>query len=124
MRRFETLIDEQIRKAREAGQFDDLPGEGQPLRDLGPRRSGCDVWLENKMREEDLSLPLPEGLQLRKDVALELAALRDEPDRAEVRARLLALNVRIRRSNRLGVSGPPSNLVPVNVARFLERWGR
>lgn len=33
--RFESLADRRIREAIEAGQFDDLPGAGQPLPDLG-----------------------------------------------------------------------------------------
>ena len=122
MRTIDSLIDEQVRKACDEGLFDDLPGHGRPLRDLDRTRSAADVWLENKVHEENLTLPLPEGLRLRKELAAELTDIRGLRDRDEIHARLLQLNARIRSVNSRAVKGPQPNVAPVNIARFLADW--
>ena len=120
MRMIETLIDEQVRKAREEGAFDDLASTGRPLTSLDRTRSAADVWLENKVREEGLELPLPDALQLRKDALAELAALRGVASADEVRRRLHVLNARIRKANATHVKGPGTRLAPIDVDRFLS----
>ena len=117
---FESFIDRQIREAAEKGAFDDLPGAGQPLPDLGdpdPAR-----WVKKKLADENLSLPLPPGLQVRKDVRGKLGAIRLLETEAAVRKALAQLNAVIGKANSTHIAGPPSDLAPVDVEAFVDRW--
>lgn len=117
---FETFIDRQIREAAERGVFDNLPGAGKPL----PRGSdaGMDAWVKRKLVDENLSLPLPSGLQLRKDVRARLAAIRLLETESEVRRALSMVNAQIAKANSHHVAGPPSDLGPVDVSAFMDSW--
>ena len=70
--RWESPVEKAIREAQERGEFDDLPGAGKPLTDLGDPDDPL-WWVRRKAEREqlDLSLALPPGLQLRKE-AVEL----------------------------------------------------
>ncbi len=121
---FESVIDQIVRKAQDEGAFDDLSTHGKPLRDLDRKRSAVDLWLERKVRDEGLELPLPDALQLRKDVPTELARIRSMRDETEVRRQLLALNGRIIKVNSRHISGPSSGIAAVDVDRFIAGWRR
>lgn len=116
----ESWIDRQIREAHERGEFDDLPGAGKPLPDLdGPRD---DLWWVKKlMRRENLSIT-PPVVELRKAREEALRQVADAGSEAEVRSVLAQINERIRDLNARPVSGPPSNLVPVDVEEALRAW--
>ena len=117
---FTALIDAQFAKATEEGAFENLPHEGRPLENLD--RSAVDVWLENKMSEEGMALPLPAGLQLRKDVQEELDELKRLDDEDDVRAGLQAINARIRRANARHIRGPSSGLSAIDVEGWVTTW--
>ena len=55
---WESWIDRQIRQARERGEFEDLPGTGQPLPDLD-RPFDELWWVKEKLRREELSYMAP-----------------------------------------------------------------
>jgi len=116
---FESFIDRQIREAAERGAFDNLPGAGKPL-DTGSE--GMDGWVKKKLADENLAMPLPAGLQLRKDVRAKLAAIRMLTSEREVRQALALLNAKIVKANSLHTSGPPSNMGPVDVQSFVDSW--
>ena len=117
---FTSLIDAQFAKATEEGAFENLPHEGKPLANLD--KSAVDVWLENKMSEEGLALPLPSGLQLRKDVEEEQDVLRGLDDEDQVRARLAAINARITWANARHIRGPSSGLSAIDVEGWVATW--
>jgi hypothetical protein len=117
---WETWIDRQIREAMERGEFDDLPGHGQPLHDLDRPRDEL-WWVRDKLRREGVSY-LPPTLALRKDVEEALGAIADSRSESEVRQIVADINERIRAVNRQATSGPPSNLVPLDVERTVESW--
>jgi hypothetical protein len=79
---FETIADRRIAEARAAGFFDDLPGRGKPIADLGTERpagwwASRAVKLErDKIRHEELTKDLRRLMpQLwRLDTAAELVA--------------------------------------------------
>jgi len=117
---FESFIDRQIREAAEKGAFENLPGAGEPLPDLDdadPAR-----WVKKKLAAENLSLPLPPGLQLRKDVRGKLGAIRMLKSEAAVRKALVQLNQVIAKANSTHIDGPAPNLGPVDVEAFVDRW--
>src|SRR3954467_9011765 len=60
-------VDLQVKRAMERGEFDNLPGAGKPLGDLGSPHDR-DWWLKKLIERERISV-LPAALQLRKDDA-------------------------------------------------------
>ena len=82
MNRQETLVEKKIREAMEAGEFDDLPGKGQPL-DLR----------ENPFEDPDLRMVhrllrnagfAPAWIEERKDIDAELGKARVQLTRARL----------------------------------------
>ena len=117
---WETWIDRQIREGMERGEFDDLPGHGQPIPDVDRPHDEL-WWVRNKLQREGVSY-LPPTLALRKDVEDAQDAIAAAGTEAEVRALVAEVNERIRAVNRQATSGPPSTLVPLDVERAVEQW--
>ena len=103
---WESWIESQIRVAMEQGAFDNLPGAGKPLPDLGQDYDPM-WWVKQLARREQLSL-LPPALELLRKVETELATLGELPDEAPVRRRVAALNGEIARVNATVLEGPPT----------------
>ncbi len=83
----ESLVEEQIRKAQEQGQFDNLPGFGKPLpKDDGYELAG-EHWLGNHILKQAGFLPL--WLQLRKEIAAERGEVEAALSRYREQARTL-----------------------------------
>ena len=119
---FESWIDQQVRAAREAGEFDDLPGAGKPLADLDEVYDPA-WWLKQWLRRENVSV-LPRALELRASVEKALAAVIELRSEDEVRARLEALNAEIRRVNATTTSGPATGVSPLDVEEILRDYRR
>ena len=117
---FETWVDRQIREARERGEFDDLPGAGKPIKGLDDPPDEL-WWVKQLLQREGISVT-PPTLKLRKDVETAMQRLAELPDEATVREIVARLNVRIRETNRLPTSGPPSSLMPLDADRVVDRW--
>lgn len=113
-------LEEQISAAKRRGDFDNLPGAGQPL--APDATGGMDVWLKKKLAEEGLEAPLPPGLELRRETPRALAAIARLTDERRVRTALAELNARIRHTNATLMAGPSSNLLPIDVEDFVARW--
>src|ERR671912_588978 len=117
--RWESPVEKAIREAQERGEFDDLPGAGKPLPDLGDPDDPL-WWVRRKAEREqlDLSLALPTALQLRKEAAgfpESLVELRSED---AVRRVLEDYNERVRRDRlRPPDPGMPQLLAPTGDAR-------
>ncbi len=115
----ESIAERKIREATERGEFDDLPGQGQPLR-LGDRDP--DWWVKGLLEREQLKMPLPTSLQLRREareIDETVAGLRTE---AAVRDVVEALNDRILDSHRRRVDGPPVVTAVRDVEAVVARW--
>lgn len=101
-------VDQQLRIAMERGDFDDLPGYGKPIEDLGVEHDP-DWWIKKLVEREQIAI-LPPALALRKDDA-ELDALLDRINvESEVRREVEDFNARVRRAiytPPTGPSGPP-----------------
>src|SRR5262245_3329060 len=61
----QTWVDLQIRQAMERGDFDDLPGAGKPISDLGAHHDP-NWWIKKLVEREHVTL-LPPSLALRKE---------------------------------------------------------
>jgi hypothetical protein len=119
---WESWIDRQIRRARERGAFDDLPGTGRPIPDLD-KPFDQQWWVKDKLRREDLSYMSP-SVALRKEAHDALDAALDADSEAEVRKIVADINERIREANSKGIRGPSLMLVPYDVERVVRDWRR
>ncbi|OPX16172.1 hypothetical protein B1964_06135 [Gordonia sp. i37] len=113
------LADMHIRKAIERGDFDDLPGSGQPL-DLSDA-DDPDWWLKRFMKREGLVF-LPPSIQLRKDDA----ALDEQLDRLSnekaVRREIAQFNDRVMHARLQLPSGPPLITMPRDTEATMAAW--
>ena len=119
---WETWIDAQIRVAREQGAFDNLPGAGKPLPNLGQEHDLL-WWVKQLVQREQISI-LPPSLELLRKVEKEIAAIEKLDDEATVRHRVAALNVEIARINATVLEGPPTRLGTLDADRVVARWRR
>ena len=117
---WETWIDRQVREGMERGDFDDLPGHGKPIASLDKPRDEL-WWVKDKLRREGVSY-LPPTLQVRKDLDDAREAIAASTKEAEVRQILDEINAKIRTINAQATSGPPSNLMPLDVERTVDEW--
>ena len=119
---WETWTEAQIRVAMEDGAFDNLPGAGKPLPNLGQEHDPL-WWVKQLVQREQIST-LPPSLELLRRVERELAAIEKLHDEATVRHRVAALNVEIAKINATVVEGPPTRLGTLDVDQVVARWRR
>jgi hypothetical protein len=104
----------------ERGEFDNLPGSGEPLPDLAQPYDEL-WWLRKKLREEKLSID-PPALTLRKEVDDTRARIATARSETEVRRLVAAINERIVHVNSRLTFGPPSDMVPLDAERVVAGW--
>ncbi len=113
-------VDQQVRRAMERGDFDDLPGAGKPIAGLG-EDTDPDWWLKKMVERENIAV-LPPSLQLRK----EDAELDDRLDtiafEAEVRNVLEDFNERVIAARYRLPEGPPLVTMPRDVDETVAAW--
>ncbi len=114
-------VDLQIERAMERGEFDNLPGTGKPLGDLGSPYDH-DWWLKKLIEREQITGVLPAALQLRKDDSDLEALLDQEPAENSVRALVEDFNRRIVEARRQLQGGPPVVTHTRDVDDEVARW--
>jgi len=115
-------IDGQISDSRRKGEFDDLPGTGLPIPDIGGAYDPM-WWAKSLMKREGLG-HLPEILQVRLDVETSLERLASMPSEASVRERFAALNERIFKVNTTAQTGPTGTVRALDLDAVVDRWRR
>lgn len=117
---FESWVDKKIREAAERGEFEDLPGLGEPLRQ--GRRDEL-WWIRDKVEREGLSTEalLPEPLQLRREIERLPESVRELRTEQQVRNAAETLNRRVVEWLR-APSGPRVPVSPVDVDALVESW--
>jgi hypothetical protein len=122
MSRFESVVDQQIRAAQERGDFDDLPGRGQPLPDWG-RPDDENWWLRRYLHREGVPADalLPTSLQLAREVERLPDRVRTLSSEQAVREAVGVLNDRIAAHLRMP-SGPFVPLRTVDPHAVVSRW--
>ena len=115
-----TWVDLQVRQAMERGDFDDLPGKGKPITDLGEHHDP-DWWLKKLVEREHIAL-LPPSVALRK----EDAELDDTLDRlnveSDVRRHVEDFNKRVIAARYRLPEGPPLVTMPRDVDETVAAW--
>jgi hypothetical protein len=120
--RYESVIDQQIRKAEERGDFADLPGKGKPLPGVdGPYDENWWIkgWIQREGVPSEALLPTP--LQLRKESEQLPETVRDLPTEEAVRAVVSELNRRIAEWVR-APSGPAVPVKRVDPEAIVQGW--
>ena len=117
-------VDLQIQEAMRRGEFDNLPGAGKPIRNLGTQHDP-DWWVKQLIEREKITGVLPLALQLRKDDAELDARLDAHSAEVEVRRELEDFNARVLKARYTPVDGPPlvtqTRDVDAEVAAWRER---
>jgi hypothetical protein len=110
-----------IQQAMRRGDFDDLPGAGKPLADLGGVRDP-DWWIRRKIERENLTGLGPPALTLR----TEDAGMHDRLDalasERTVRETLEDFNRRVKEARRQLLGGPPVFTRPRDVEVEVAAW--
>ncbi len=120
---YQSWIDRQIADAQARGEFDNLPGAGQPLPHLG-NPDDPDWWIKRLIDREQLemSAALPPQLALRKE-AQELPdrVLRERSEQA-VRDLVDDFNVRVRDCWRQPLQGPAIVVRTADPEALVAHW--
>src|SRR3954467_548729 len=114
-------VDLQIQEAMARGDFDNLPGAGKPLKNLGTQHDP-DWWLKQLIEREKITGVLPAALQLRKDDAELDAKLDRHTAELEVRREVEEFNARVIKARYTPVDGPPLVTMPRDVEAEVTRW--
>jgi hypothetical protein len=121
MQRKNEWVDHQLRLAMERGEFDNLPGAGKPIEDLGAQHDP-DWWIKRLVEREKITGVLPPALQLRKDDAELDGRLDRHTAESEVRRVLEEFNARVMKARYTPVDGPPLITMPRDVEAEVGRW--
>ena len=112
-------VDQQIEASKRRGEFEDLPGHGEPLPGLDGRYDP-DWWLKDKVKRENLDLT-PVTIVARRKVEDWLEAYLKLPTVGRVRRQAEALNEEIKAAN-LTDLGPLTPQALLDVAVLCARW--
>jgi len=114
-------VEAQIKRAQNAGEFEDLPGAGKPLK-LAEQHDP-DWWVKDFIRREDVETEalLPPAVQLRKEKQQVHDKVRGMRRESEVRDYLTDLNKRILVSIR-DTTGPVVPVGTVDEEAVLAQW--
>lgn len=110
-----------IQQAMRRGDFDGLPGAGQPLKDLGAVQDP-DWWIRRKIEREGLTGLGPPALTLRTEDAALDERLDGLPTEDRVREVLDDFNARVREARRQLLGGPPVFTRPRDVDQEVAAW--
>ncbi|MEU0332916.1 DUF1992 domain-containing protein [Streptomyces sp. NPDC006193] len=111
---FDSWVDKQIRDAQERGEFDRLPGAGEPLPAEVDSTYDELWWVRRKLAREGLAV-LPPALALRKEAEDALAAAYAAPSERIARKIIEDVNVKIRDMMFKPPPGPPLGKKPYDV---------
>jgi hypothetical protein len=115
-----TWVDLQVRRAMERGEFDDLPGHGRPIEDLGVEHDP-DWWVKKLVERENIAL-VPPAIAIRKEDAELDARLDAITAESEVRREVDDFNRRVVEIRRQLQGGPPVVTATRDVDAELVAW--
>jgi DnaJ homologue, subfamily C, member 28, conserved domain len=117
---WESLAEQRIREAQAEGEFDNLPGFGQPIPGIDQPHDEL-WWVKEKLKREQLSR-LPPALELRRDLEKLQERLGTIETEYQVRHEVASLNERIRKASLGPVWGPPVDVLSLDVGEVVQQW--
>ncbi len=117
---WKSFVERRIREALEAGEFDNLPGAGQPIPGIDDPPDE-DWWVKQKLKGEGLSI-VPPILEARRELERTLAELPRLKFEEDVRRRLAKVNQQIREAIASPHPGPAIVVLPVDVEQVIAEW--
>jgi hypothetical protein len=114
------LAEQRIRAAQAAGEFDRLPGLGQPIKGIDEPHDEL-WWVKQKLKREQIQ-SLPPALVLRRDVEDTLARIATLSRENQIREEVADLNTRIRKLSFAVTWGPPVDVQPLDVEEIVAQW--
>jgi len=117
---FDSWVDAQIERARRRGDFDELPGHGEPLTDLDAADDPA-WWGKQLLRREGVSV-LPPALEIRRKAESLREAAPSFRSEADVRMAAELLNAEIRRLNSHSPGGPATTQAPLDPEALMQAW--
>ncbi|MFF0271609.1 DUF1992 domain-containing protein [Kribbella sp. NPDC004536] len=114
-------VEAQLKRAQQAGEFDNLALAGKPLELVAGHDP--DWWVKDFIRRENIETDalLPSAMQLRKEKQQVHEKVRGMRRESEVREYLADLNLRIRVAIR-DTTGPVVPTGPVNEDAVIAQW--
>ncbi|MBA2738700.1 MAG: DUF1992 domain-containing protein [Nocardioidaceae bacterium] len=106
MERQTLWVDLQLRRAMARGDFDNLPGAGKPIPELGDSHDP-NWWVKQLIEREQITGVLPPALALRKEAAELTARLERQTTEQGVRRVVADFNQRVVEARRQLLGGPP-----------------
>lgn len=119
---FQKIVEKRIKEAQERGDFDDLPGHGEPINIEDDRNIPEDLRLVYKILKNADCLP-PE-LQLRKDIRQMEDMLDNIPDEKEKYRQIKKINFKIMQLNMMGKGSPLMGETEVYYKKLLDKGVR
>ena len=119
----ESWVDKQIQDAQARGEFERLPGVGEPRPAEGDSTYDELWWVKRKMAREGLAV-LPPALALRKEAEDALTAAYAAPSERMARKIIEDVNVKIRDMMFKPPPGPPLGKKPYDVEDVVREWRR
>jgi hypothetical protein len=101
---YQKIIEKRIKEAQENGEFDNLPGKGEPLTLEDESRIPEDLRLSHKILKNANCLP-PE-VELKKEIRHLEDMLEDIPDEKEKYRQIKKINLLITKLNMMGHGSP------------------
>jgi hypothetical protein len=115
------FVEVSIQQAIRNGDFDDLPGAGKPIENLGGVHDP-DWWIRRKIQRENLTGLGPAAFTLRTEDAAMDARLDAMVSEREVRDTLDDFNRRVIEARRQLLGGPPVVTPVRDIDAEVERW--
>ena len=119
---FQKIIEKRIKEAQEKGEFDDLPGHGEPLKIEDDSHIPEDLRLAYKILKNADCLP-PE-LELKKEIRQMEDMLGNIPDERERYRYLKKINFKIMQLNMMGKKSPLLDETQIYYKKIVDRWGK
>ena len=118
---FQKIAEKKIKEAVKKGQFDDLPGAGEPLKMEDDSNIPEDLRLAYKILKNADCLP-PE-LQLKKDIRQMEDMLESIPDEKEKYRQIKRINYKVMQLNMMGHKSPLLEEKEIYYKKLVDKLG-
>ena len=119
---FQKIVEKRIREAQERGEFDNLPGRGEPLHIEDDSHISEDLRMVHKILKNADCLP-PE-LQLRKEIRQMEDMLENIPDEKEKYRQIKKINYKIIQLNMMGKGSPLLEETQVYYRKLVDKMAQ